>query len=133
MIRTTGWFQTYPFSLNNEKVVAEQLVDHVEKNNLMEQNQLAYRQFHSTETTLIKVRDDILKATENKEVMCLVLLDLSAAFDTIDHEIPLKRLENHFGVEDSALAWIKSYLSDQKQRVVAGDPNRMGQHLHLLT
>ena len=43
------------------------------------------------ETTLIKVRDDILKVIENKEVMCLVLLDLSMAFDTIDHEILLKR------------------------------------------
>ena len=62
----------------------------------MVQNQLAYRQFHTTETMLIKVRDDILKATENKEVMCLLLLNLSTAFDTIEHEIPLKRLENHF-------------------------------------
>ena len=87
-----------------KRVVAEQLVDHVEKSNLMEQNQLAYRQFHSTETTLIKVRDDILKAIENKEVMCLVLLDLSAALDTIDHEIFQKRLLNCFGAEYSALA-----------------------------
>ena len=81
----------------------------------MEQNQLAYRQFHSTETTLIIVRDDILKAIENKEVMCFILFDLSTAFVTIDHDILLKRLDNHFGIEDSVLAWIKSYLSDQNR------------------
>ena len=74
----------------------------------MEQNHLAYRQLYSTETTLIKVRDDILRAIDNKEVMCLVLLDLCAAFVTIDHLILLERLENNFGIEDLALAWIKS-------------------------
>ena len=71
-----------------ERVVAKQLVDHVEKNNLIEQNQLAYR--HSTVLRqLMKVRDDILMAIDNKEVMSLVLSDLSAAFDTIDHHICL--------------------------------------------
>ena len=109
-----------------KRVVGKQLLDHVEKNNLMEQNQSAYGQFHSTETTCIKVRDDILRGIDNKEVMCLVLLDLSATFNTIDDQNLLERLENHFGIEDLAPAWIRSYVSGQKQRVVIGDPNMDG-------
>jgi len=50
-------------------------------------------------------------------VACLVMLDLSAAFDTIDHSILLKRLQNRFGVEGSALSWFHSYLSDRDQAV----------------
>ena len=66
-------------------------------NNLMEPMQLAYRARHSTETALVKVKADLLNAIDNKEVVCLVLLDLSAAFGTVDHQILLERLEKRFG------------------------------------
>ena len=75
-----------------EHVVSDQLVAHVKSNNLMQPNQSAYRMNHSTETTLLKVKSDILGAMDKGEVVCLVLLDLSAAFDTIDHTILLQRL-----------------------------------------
>ena len=64
----------------------------------MEPLQSAYRPHHSTETALLRVKTDIIKAMDNQEVTCLVLLDLSAAFDTVDHKILLGRLENYFGI-----------------------------------
>ena len=79
-----------------ERCVIEQLMDHIHTNNLMEPLQSAYKSYHSTETALFKVKADILKAMDNQEVTCLVLLDLSATFDTVDHKILLERLENYF-------------------------------------
>ena len=60
----------------------------------MEPHQLAYCEDHSTETALLRVKTDIMKAVDKREVVCLVLLDLSSAFNTVDHEILLHRLEN---------------------------------------
>ena len=63
---------------------------------------------------------------DNQEVMCLVLLDLSAAFDMVDHKILFERLENYFGVTGAALRWIKSYLTNWSQRVIIGNTNPTG-------
>ena len=81
-----------------ERCVIDQLMEHIHANNLMEPLQSAYRSHHSTKTALLKVKTDILKAMDNQEVTCLVLLDLSAAFDMVDHKILLERLENLFGI-----------------------------------
>ena len=86
-----------------ERCVTDQLMDHIHSNNLMEPLQAAYRPCHSTESALLKVRTDILKLMDNQEITCLVLPDLSAAFDTVDHSILLNHLENHFGTEGTAL------------------------------
>ena len=83
----------------------------------MEKNQSAYQDYHSTETTLIKMMSDILKAMDNQEVTCLILLDLSAPFDMVDHGILLNRLNNSFGIQGTALKWIKSHLTGRTQRV----------------
>ena len=83
--------------------VIEQLMDHIHANNLMEPLQSAYKSHHSTETALLKVKADILKAMDNQEAPCLVLLDLSATFDMVDHKILLERLENYFGINSIAL------------------------------
>ena len=109
-----------------ERCVIDQLLEHICTNNLMEPLQSAYRSHHSTETALLKVKTDILKAMDNQEVTCLVLLDLSAAFDMVDHKILLERLENYFGITRIALRWIKSYLTNQLQRVIIGDTNTTG-------
>ena len=79
--------------------------------------QSAYRKSHSTETALIKVQNDILMNMDRQQVTLLVLLDLSAAFDTIDHQVLLDRLRLSFGIRGCALQWISSYLSDRTQRV----------------
>ena len=65
--------------------------------------QSAYRALHSTETALIKVYSDLINAIDNGNMVALVLLDLSAAFDTIDHRILLNRLKHCFGIEGTPL------------------------------
>ena len=74
--------------------------------------QSAYTKFHSTESALLVIHDHLIKAMDRQEVTGLTLLDLSAAFDTIDHSILLHRLTSWFGIcgSDSALAWFQSYL-----------------------
>ena len=84
----------------------------------MEECQSAYQENFSTETALLKVKTDILHAIDKKEVMYLVMLDLSAAFDTVNHHLLLNRLKYRFGVCDLALAWLKSYLTNRTQCVV---------------
>ena len=79
--------------------------------------QSSYRQFHSTETTLIKVMNDILLKMNSQHVTLLILLDLSAAFDTVDHQLLLERLSDEVGIRGTALNWFRSYLSDRSQGV----------------
>ena len=79
--------------------------------------QSAYRRHHSTETALFKVKNDLLLNMIRQHVTLLVFLDLSSAFDTVDHEILLNILESLFGISETALSWFKSYLSDRKQYV----------------
>ena len=100
-----------------EKVVASQLCDHLYRNDLFEVFQSGFRMHHSTETALVRVSNDLLMASDNGLVSILVLLDLSAAFDTIDHSILLHRLEHVVGIKGTALGWFKSYLSDRFQFV----------------
>ena len=91
-----------------EKAVVIQLTDHVMGHHLDETFQSAYKNFHSTETALVRVQNDILCAIDNNESVILLLLDLSAAFDTVDHSILLSRLRNRFGVIGTAAAWFES-------------------------
>ena len=100
-----------------EKVVSHQILNHIKQFDLLETNQSAYRKLHNTETALLKIFNDILLLADKKQVVALVLLDLSAAFDTIDHEILITRLSTTFGIRGTALAWFKSYLSERYQTV----------------
>ena len=104
-----------------EKVVAKRLDDHMLDNNLYSSVQSAYRERHSTETALLKVQSDILTALDSGSGAVLLMLDLSAAFDTIDHGILLSRLNSLYGISGDALDWFKSYLSNRVQRVIIGD------------
>ena len=79
--------------------------------------QSSYRQFHSTETALIKVMNDILLKMNSQHVTMLILLDLSGAFDTFDHRILLERLSDEVGIRGTDLNWFRSYLSDRSPRV----------------
>ena len=105
-----------------EHVAAAQLVNHIERHSMMEVHQSAYCPFHSTESALLKVKSNITRALENQEVACLILLDLSAAFDTIVHDILLNRLETRFAVLGVALNWLRSYLTDRTQAIEVGAP-----------
>ena len=93
-----------------EKVVLNQLNDYLEINSLHCPVQSGYRPLHSCETLLVRMTDDILKDMEQGCVVTLVLLDLSAAFDTIDHDILIKKLLEDFGIQGSALRWFEDYL-----------------------
>ena len=98
-----------------ERVVSGQLANHLEENMLSEKYQSVYRQHHSTETTLTAVLNGLLIALDQKRAVFLVLLDLSAAFDTVDHNILLERLR--IGLHDVAHKWMASYLSHLHQYV----------------
>ena len=100
-----------------ERVVAARIKDHMDTNMLHEILQSAYKGMHSIETALVKVQDDVLHAMDRNKGMLLVLLDLSAAFDTVDHDILLNRVERRLGISGSALAWLRSYLEGRTQKV----------------
>ena len=104
-----------------EKAALQQLLVHCEKNAPLPKFQSCFRKYHSTETALLKVQNDILMSMDNKEVTLLLLLDLSAAFDTIEHSILLNILRQDFGVDGTALNWFDSFLSGRKQRILVGD------------
>ena len=101
-----------------ERVAVKQLVDYLEANELMPKLQSAYRRHHSTEIAVLRVLSDILTAMDNQQVTLLALLDLSAAFDCVDHDILLSRLQSTFGLGGVILTWIRSFLTDQSQRVL---------------
>ena len=96
-----------------EKVVLSQILQHVNSNRLLSDFQLVYRPYHSTETALLKATKDPFSAME----VVVVLLDLSAAFDTTDHKILLHRLHHVFGFGDTVLTWFQSYLENRTQIV----------------
>ena len=100
-----------------ERVVADQLSTYMSSNALHCPVQSAYRPFHSTETALLKIANDILCSIDKGKGVVLVLLDLSAAFDTIDHDIMLQRLSQRLGIGNSALDWFKSYLCNREQSI----------------
>ena len=106
-----------------EKVVDMRLEQHLTTNNLHEDHQSVYRKFHSTETALLEVQNDVLQSFDQNIVTIMVQLDLSAAFDTIEHQTLLHRLEHHYGVTGKPLTWMASYLSHRYQTVcIGGDP-----------
>ena len=98
-----------------ERAVFDQVHAHLSEHDLYPLLQSAYRRGHSTETALLKIYNDILMAMNRQEVVLLVLLDLSAAFDTVEHSVLLSRLSTSFGIRGTALEWFVSYLSGRSQ------------------
>ena len=91
--------------------------------------QSAYRKFHSTETALLRIYNDLLRASDRRQVTALVLLDLSSAFDTIDHQILLDRLASFYGFSGLALSLLRSYLSDRTHHVVVQSSSSPAFHI----
>ena len=104
-----------------ECTVALQLVEYVDSNDLMEPNQSAYRRNHSTETTLLKIKSDIIVVMDEWGIVCLLLSHLSAAFDTVDPTILLDCLYKCFVFDGTILTWTDSYLSNRTQCVAIGN------------
>uniref|UniRef100_A0A3P9L4L3 Reverse transcriptase domain-containing protein n=1 Tax=Oryzias latipes TaxID=8090 RepID=A0A3P9L4L3_ORYLA len=97
-----------------EKIVASQLSHHLTQNDLFEPFQSGFRPLHSTETALLKITNDLLLAADSGLFTILILLDLSAAFDTISHSILLHRL-SALSIESTPLCWFHSYFSSLTQ------------------
>ena len=106
-----------------EKSVAVQLVQYIDDNNFDEKLQSAYKKLHSTETALLRIHDDILRTVDRGCTVVSLLLDLSAAFDTVDHGLLLPRLSTRFGIKGKVLAWFKSYPTDRSQFVSINGSN----------
>ncbi|CAB4041159.1 Hypothetical predicted protein [Paramuricea clavata] len=105
-----------------ERVVLNQLTDYMSQWKRYTQHQNGNRKLHSTETLNVFITDQILQSMDRKEVAALVLIDLSKAFDSIDHSILLVQLQT-IGVSKSVLAWFKSYLSGRSQNLLV-NPKR---------
>src|ERR1700761_8878727 len=103
-----------------ERLIVNRLLLHLDSFPSVPKFQSAYRKFHSTETGLLRIYNDLLLAIENKRVSALIFLDLSAAFDTVDHTILLSRLSLNFGLTSSALSLLTSFLSDRTLSVNVG-------------
>ena len=97
-----------------------QLLTHLRHHGLLELSQSAYKKCHSTETALVRVINDLLCASDSDQVSILAMLDLSAAFDTLDHEILIDRLSTTFGCSGCVGSWFKSYLTKRTQSVIIG-------------
>ena len=102
-----------------ERAILDQLLPILEVNEVVPSFQSAYKQFHSTETALCRIYNDLVLNTCAGKASVLVMLDLSAAFDTVDHQLLVNDMEE-VGLRDSALAYMKSYLSVRVQKVIVG-------------
>ena len=100
-----------------EKIVVTQIREHMVLCHVDEIFQSGYKQLHSTETALLRITNDLRRTADRNNASFLLNLDLSAAFDTIDHDILIERLNKFLGISGKALDWFKSYLSDRTQTV----------------
>jgi len=101
-----------------ERIVQIQLQRHLEVHKLMPLYQSAYRANHSTEKALLKICNDALLAADEGEVTALCMIDLTAAFDTVDYDVLLFKLQQMFVINGVVLAWLRSYLSNRSYRVI---------------
>uniref|UniRef100_A0A3Q3H2I9 Reverse transcriptase domain-containing protein n=1 Tax=Labrus bergylta TaxID=56723 RepID=A0A3Q3H2I9_9LABR len=104
-----------------EKTVFNQLLSHLAQNCIFDKFQSGFRARHSNETALLRITNDLLLAADSGKCSVLLLLDLTAAFDTVDHSVLIQRLNKWVGVSGTALNWFSSYLSNRSFSVSIGN------------
>ena len=115
---------TLPFlSKLLEKACSTQITAYLNEQNLLPQHQSAYLKGHSCETALLKLSNDVQKMLSQGKMVLVVQLDLSAAFDTVDHAVLLHLLEHKYKIKGTVLKWITSYLSGRTFSVKIGSVN----------
>ena len=97
-----------------EKVVFDQLYRYFQDNNLFYPSQYGFRREHSTELATLELTDRILQNVDARNLSLTVFMDLSKAFDTLDHSILFTKLKYH-GIQDNELMWFNSYLTNRQQ------------------
>lgn len=100
-----------------ERLLSTQIINHISINNLLTESQSGYRAKRSCNTAILKVMEDIRPAFDRGDITILVLIDFSKAFDTVNHDLLIMKLEKYFGFSRYASNLLKSYLSDRHQQV----------------
>jgi hypothetical protein len=113
-----------------ERIVSNKLMDHLTDNQLLDAHQHAYKPHHSCETALLCIHNAAITAIDEGKILMLVMLDLSAAFDMVNHALLLRYCEN-MGVCGEALEWLKNYLSQRYQFVSCNDDSSSTTTLNL--
>ncbi|KAJ4431967.1 hypothetical protein ANN_20576 [Periplaneta americana] len=103
-----------------ERIIHKQLSDYLIEFNLLDPLQSGFRNGHSTSTALLNVTEDIRAAMDKRQATVLVLLDYSKAFDSVDFDLLLTKLQT-LHLSDSAITWMYSYLTGRQQRVVSNN------------
>ena len=104
------------FSKILEKIMCKRVLKYLDKHNMLFQSQYGFRKKHSTNLATIELTTKILQAIDDNEYTIGIFLDLAKAFDTVNHEILLEKLE-HYGIRGIVLQWFRNYLSNRKQIV----------------
>ena len=103
-----------------EKIVLARYNNHCDRHNLIPSFHLAYRPKHSCETLMVKLVNDLLWSMERKEATAVAVIDLSATFDMVDHNILIDLLHETLGIGDKALRWFQSYVDNRYCKVKIG-------------
>ena len=102
------------FSKILERIMYNRLFDYLNKHNMLYNRQFGFQKANSTDHAIIQLADQLIESFNNNKFTIGVFIDLSKAFDTVDHQILLKKLK-HYGVVGNNLKWFQSYLSNRKQ------------------
>ena len=112
-----------------EKAALRQITKYIEVNKLLPHYQSAYRKNHGVETAMLKMYSDLLSAIDNSQVTIVVMIDLSAAFDTVDIPTVIDILHDEFGIKDTPLKWVESYLTQRSVKVIIDNSFSDTEHL----